>query len=809
MSLTERDTYSNAGTILLGGVVGAATAGHIINSGTIRQAAGSTASDGIDGSDGAVDLVNSGTIEVAGAAVRSRSYSATIDNSGRLVSTATTAVIAGGSIDTIVNRSGGVIAGSGVAVRMKRGTLTNAGTITGDVLLGMGDYGVSSEPATYFAQGGTIAGNLRFGNGDDQFVSYDDTIGVSGTIDAGEGIDTFVHARGASATVTLGGPLLPSFEREGARATGEGTVLTLRADAPLTSDLLLSGGATIVNTATLTGNILATSAQLLSGPATSTLAGLVNRGDVTGTIGGTLRDFTNEGSISAVAGLRRQTALYLTTDATLTARNTGTIRGETMLSGGDSGAPITPDPRALTLGFTNSGTMSAIQATLQLAASTYLPRETALSLDNQGTVEATGGAGEAVRLSAYRSSSGEASRTIAVTNGGTIRANGGEGVVDTSYPYYLPSYRLPAVALALSGDDDTALTVTNATGGVIEATGARSTALTADGGVFTLVNAGTIRGDAGERIAFTNWYGPEQSYYRAGAIQGSDVGNILTNSGTIIGSIALGDADDRIDSTGRIVGDIFLDDGDDRVMLAGSLSGAIDGGDGIDTVTVTGGTAAAPIAFTQLTDVKQLAVTGGYATIAGVAALRQLDVSGGRLVGPAGSTISAPLITVARGATFGSAGTVNADLAVAGTLSPGASPGEMTVNGNVALVGGATALFEITPSVYDRLVVNGAVSIASGATLQLVTDTPMRAGTSYQLITATGGVNGAFTTVQLPGNQPGVVVQDAGSLRQLAQFAQPTSLAPQVANSVAYVNAALAAAPRCSPRRLPCWTPRE
>ncbi|MBW6532568.1 hypothetical protein KZ820_17640 [Sphingomonas sp. RRHST34] len=797
--LGERDTFTNAGTILLGGAVSAASAGRIVNTGAIRQAEGSAASDGITGGYGRLDLLNTGTIEVAGTAVRGQYYGTTIDNSGRLVSTATTAVITSSYADTIVNRAGGVIAGNGTAVRMYGGTLTNAGTITGDVLLGFNDYGISYGPVTYVAQGGTIAGDLHFGSGDDQFVSYNDDTGVSGTIDAGDGSDTFVHARGSSGNVTLGAPLLASFEREGARATGDGTLLTLRADTALTADLLLSGDATIVNTATLNGTIFATSAQLLPGGEVSTLAGLVNRGNVTGTISGTVRDFTNEGSISAARGAQWQqpAALNLITDVALTARNTGTIRGATILSGGDNGASFTPELRTLALDFSNSGTMSAAGATLQVAASTYLPRETALSLDNQGTIEATGGAGNAVQLSVYGNAPGNAASRIAVTNSGTIRANGGGAFADVGYPYYLSGIFRPATALTLNGTADTAMSVTNTASGVIVAMGARSTAIVAETGTFTLANAGTIRGGVGETIAYSNWYEQEGStYYLPGAIQGSDDGNTIVNSGTIVGSIDLGDAADRIENTGRIVGDIFLNDGDDRVTLAGSFSGAIDGGAGTDTITVTGGTATTPIAFTRLTDVEQLSVTGGYATVAGAAALRQLDVTGGRLVGLAGSTISAPLITVARGATFGSAGTVDANLAIAGTLSPGASPGTMTVNGNVALAGGATALFEITPSVYDRLVVNGAVSIASGATLQLVSDTPLRAGTSYELITASGGVNGAFTTVQLPGSQPGLVLQDAGSLRLLAQFAQPTGLAPQVANSVAYVNAALAAAPR-------------
>ncbi|VWX53235.1 hypothetical protein NOVOSPHI9U_420478 [Novosphingobium sp. 9U] len=71
---------------------------------------------------------------------------------------------------------------------------------------------------------------------------------------------------------------------------------------------------------------------------------------------------------------------------------------------------------------------------------------------------------------------------------------------------------------------------------------------------------------------------------------------------------------------------------------------------------------------------------------------------------------------MAQGAVFGSAGTINGNVTVAGTLSPGASPGTMTVNGNVALVGTSVSVFEITPTVSDKLVVNGNLAIAQGAT---------------------------------------------------------------------------------------------
>ncbi|MBW6526741.1 hypothetical protein KZ813_07820 [Sphingomonas sp. RHCKR7] len=790
VSLGERDTFTNAGTIVVGGGASAARAGTIVNGGTIRQAAGSAASDGIVGSYNGLVVTNSGTIEVAGAAIRGDYGALTIDNSGRITSTDTAAIQSPYYGATVFNRTGGTIAGNGIAVQLGSGTLSNAGAIIGDVLLGTSASGYYGA-ATYVAQRGTIAGDLRFGAGDDQFVSYGDDAGVSGTIDAGDGVDTFVYARDASATVTLGQSLPTSFEREGARAVGTDVVLTLRSDAPITQPLRLSGDGTIINTATIDASVSADSLSLAPGSTPAALA-FVNRGSIRG-LGGTVRDFDNQGTITAASD--SQFAVALITDTTLSARNAGLIAGGINLSSENYFFPSDTPPGALSIGYVNTGTTSVARgAAVQLSSSSYQPRDVALSLDNSGTIEASGAASYGAALT---TGTGGAIQSITVTNSGTIRANGGGERYTYGYPPFVSSFVSSSIALALYAADDASATVINAKSGVIEATGASSTALSVNAGMLTLVNAGTIHGGAGETIENYDYYSAAPyTYYLPGAIAGSGGVDTITNSGAIIGSMALYDGDDRLDSTGRIVGDVFLGAGDDRVTLAGSFAGAIDGGDGTDSITVTGGTAAAPIAFTRLTDVEQLAVTGGYATIAGAAALRRLDVTGGRLVGLAGSTISAPLITVARGATFGSAGTVDANLAIAGTLSPGASPGTMTVNGNVALAGGSTALFEITPSVYDKLVVNGAVSIASGATLQLVSATPLRAGTSYQLITATGGVNGAFTTVQLPGSQPGVVLQDAGSLRVLAQFAQPTSLAPQVANSVAYVNAALAAAPR-------------
>jgi uncharacterized protein with beta-barrel porin domain len=238
--------------------------------------------------------------------------------------------------------------------------------------------------------------------------------------------------------------------------------------------------------------------------------------------------------------------------------------------------------------------------------------------------------------------------------------------------------------------------------------------------------------------------------------------------------------------------------GDQRFAIAGRFAGAIDGGAGTDTVTVSGGSATAPVAFSDVAGVEAFAMTGGYATVSGSAALGSVDMSGGRLVGLAGSMIAAAQIAVRRDAAFGSAGAVTGNLTVAGTLSPGASPGTMTVNGNVSLASGSLSVFELTPTAQDKLVVNGTLQIASGATLQLVPTGTLRAGTSYDLITASGGITGGFTTISKPDTLFGFVVQRADRIQLLGQFLGDASFTPQVARSVAYANAVLATQPATS-----------
>lgn len=91
-------------------------------------------------------------------------------------------------------------------------------------------------------------------------------------------------------------------------------------------------------------------------------------------------------------------------------------------------------------------------------------------------------------------------------------------------------------------------------------------------------------------------------------------------------------------------------------------------------------------------------------------------VSAGTLIinGSIGSTNT---VTVAAGARIGGSGTINGAVNVGGTLAPGNSPGNLTVNNNVTILDGGAVSMEIAGATmgtqYDRVTMTGASSVFS------------------------------------------------------------------------------------------------
>ncbi len=682
---------TNSGRISLNGAIGIRDTGTIVNTGTISQSTRNRTSTGVLGNSSYVTtLTNAGTINVGGVAVQTDTGSMTIANSGRIASFGGLAIALGGS-GRIDNAATGTIAGGLVdgqterlAIRTAGGTLTNAGTITGTVDLGYAASGRSFTSATYIQDGGTIDGGLLFGNGNDTLITYT-PLSINGTIDGGGGIDTLIQARRASDTVTLSPNATTNFERQGVRAIGTDTVVTLRAIEPITGSVALTGDGAIVNTATIESATLGTPDQFVGGRFQfgEVLGSFTNQSTITSAIRGKTRSFTNTGTIggSPVSDFRTNGSVEVESNDTLTFVNTGridtndvdlagaflSVRNGTVLTASNTGTingsvsaefltDYSPDPIAgsQSLSFTNTGTITSAETydrpeTLTLRADNLMTGGASITLDNKGLVEAASAGGAAVVL---RGASGPGVMTIAVTNSGTIRANAGEKIVEENFnPGF--NFIVPSVGVLVVNNGGTTQ-LTNTASGVIEATGTRSAAIAVDEGALDLTNAGIIRGGAGYRLADpeNSTFGHDiESDYLAGAIltsiendeegRPSNADRII-NTGTIIGSIDLSKGDDRIENYGRIEGNVFLGTGNDTFLhrLSATLIGTVDAGEGDDSfiVDATGG---GTLNGDQFINFERFSQTGsGDVRYTGNFRLNTINLSGGTISVAAGQTLT-------------------------------------------------------------------------------------------------------------------------------------------------------------------------
>ncbi|MHA6767562.1 autotransporter domain-containing protein [Sphingobium herbicidovorans] len=293
-------------------------------------------------------------------------------------------------------------------------------------------------------------------------------------------------------------------------------------------------------------------------------------------------------------------------------------------------------------------------------------------------------------------------------------------------------------------------------------------------------------------------FGPDSIIETQGetAITGTAENNTLVVEGTVNGNVDLGDGSNSFTLGGTVNGDIAFGSGDDALVLqpGATLTGTATGGDGFDSLSAPlTGTYEEPtvLDLAQFQSFEELNVTsGGVGAVEGDLTFETVNVEDGRLIGLADSTISGD-VNVSSGGTFGSAGTVNGDVGVEGTLSPGSSPGTMTINGNVTLVSGSTTLFEMTPTVSDAIVINGSLTIQSGTTLDITGERPLTPGVTYNLITTTDGITGSFTTINKAETVLGFISQTSTALQLLGTFQLRTGANAQVTAANTYLNSLL------------------
>lgn len=817
-------SITNRGRILLDGGVGIRVTTDAVNAGTISQVEGGGIAKGAVLLSGRFD--NQGTINVGGSAVELGGFYSSdaveLTNGGTLLSTQGAAVTASGTsygAITVRNLAGGVITGTGgTAVRLSRATLSNAGTINGDVELGYAPDDYSYYRGVYVADGGIINGSLTFGRGNDIFVQQSDDVGVTGTIDGGEGDDLYARLYQADATALLGGGTRIGFERDYVGAAS-GVTVTIDAAATSTGMLLVGGEGTVINHATLDGPVTSgVTSYYYDAPASilsNSIGGFVNRGTLNGGLSLTTNDIVNEGTIgiqpdsygASLSQYAEQGALSFANSgrilkaprdnavklggygvSAVRADNSGTIEGGMSIF-----ALLDPEADGY-VAITNSGTIRAdTRAALSIDNSGFFGFGGGrYSLTNSGVIEADAPADAAIRLALANA---DADATI--VNEGTLLNSGAGRHYSYDWPGMQISVTEAASTIQLEGYGLTTLALTNAAGGTIEAADALATAIVTRDATLSLDNAGTIRGGAGTRLADNDYLALSLGQtYLAGAVQTVGEGaDSIVNSGTIIGSIDLGAGDDVIVNRGTIIGDVYLGDGDDSFtqLASAAMQGIVDGGAGADSfiVDATGGGAINADQFINFERFSQIGT--GEVTYSGTFSFDTIGLDGGSAIATAGSTIRAATISVRRQASFGSAGHVIGNVDVAGTLSPGASPGTMTVTGNVALASGSTTIMEITPTISDRLDISGSLTIAGGASLVLNADQPVKPGTTLDLIVAAGGISGSYSTIVRSQGLFGVVIQDDTRIGLLGQFLNDAGFTPQVRRAIDYTNGMIAA----------------
>ncbi|KQY91314.1 autotransporter domain-containing protein [Brevundimonas sp. Root1423] len=720
---------------------------------------------------GALDHVNFEQLEIQGAGefqidVDVDGFDEVYVNAGTLVvntgATLGDDVRGGVSADTV--RVHGVLAGN-ISLAGGADTVDNRGVINGDVLLGDGnDFYIARD-------GGVVNGDIDGGDGDNTFVfrlggNPDASIpgnvrnfnsfGVFGTgtlniaLNAGQNYARLALFEGANLVLDDNGGTVGSI-------IGDDTAQEVTIGSALVGGVELNGGDDTLNL-TLNG---ALSGDLNGGTGTdrmnltlagdSSIADMNAFEDVRVTAADNIR-LTVTGEIGRDQSITFQGAtnnhLALTAGAVLNGSvngGDGTDRLEVETGGADQRTVLAAQIRNFeTLEATGSGS-------LVLNGGAY----------GFDSVASAGGLtlGENVVLTAATVNFADnVDNTLVLASGADIQGaiNGGEGGLDT-----LSLIQAQGFTRALSSLDQTGFERLAASGAgalVIDQNATFAHGVSVDGGRLT-VNRGI----------------------------------------TLTADVTGGAGADVVEALGIVDGDVSLGAGNDSLALggAGSVTGTVDAGDGIDTLTLnTAGTYAAPTNFSGagFSAFENLEVAGGVVSLTANQSWRDVNVNAGRLIGQAGTTLtSAERIDVAVGATFGSAGIVNGNINVLGTLSPGASPGTMTVNGNVTMAAGSHLAIELTPTAgTDLLDVNGTLTIADGATMDITGALGNAAGSVLDIVVA-DTITGRFTTVNKSETVFGFVVQNGNRIQIRSEFNNSSAYPTNVQASVDYANQVLRA----------------
>jgi autotransporter-associated beta strand protein len=266
--------------------------------------------------------------------------------------------------------------------------------------------------------------------------------------------------------------------------------------------------------------------------------------------------------------------------------------------------------------------------------------------------------------------------------------------------------------------------------------------------------AGQVQFGSGVNVGFAA-YGATRNVNLGGASQ-----QVVWNGGFISGKFLVGTA--GADATVVFQNPIDLNGGarsflarNGHAPIAGEISNVISGAGG-SVVKEGNGHLALTAANTY---------DGGTSIIAG---RLYANNTTGSAVGSGDVTVSGTG-TLAGTGFVGTAGDAsNVAVQTGGRINPGVAIGQLTVSGNVTFATGSFFDVDLDGGGFDKLTVNGATSLEG--TLNVVVPTGFTAtpGTTYSILSSTGGVSGQFAAITTNGTNAWTAQYDANGVTLIA-----------------------------------------
>lgn len=651
-----------------------------------------------------------------------------------------------GDIEIVNTATGVVSAGrdAGIRAETPQGNVnvTNAGTVTGSVGIAV-DSGFASGVTG--ATVSTVLGNIAVTNtgtvtatsygvaldGTTNGLTNSGTISTTGSVAVlmGNGATTIVNS-GTIASTTPGGTAI----RLG---TGADT-LTLASTSVINGDIVKTGG-----TLALTGGGAMTGTLDLQGGATTFTGSLVPAGHAASTV-----DLRASGGTLLVNGL--QSTAQLTTRRTTIGATSGT--SSVIVSGAGASWTNDADGVALATAAGQTGAITVNQGGLFAVRGTglYTGAGGSLSIDgvgtrveignpaqpnvqswlsmDGGTVSVSGGA-NLYTSGTYVGAAGNAPSTLTLTGAGTTFAGevrlyvgGQNGTRDVDPVNGNGSMTISAGATAWAGTVGVGMDPRSQGTVVVTGSGSQlwakaNTALTTPtagnfyvgyngAAVVAVSNGATIMADNEVRIGYAAQGSGQLAIGGQAGAAAAAPGTVTATNGIVFGS-----------GSGALV----FNHTSSNYEFGASISGA-------GTIDAYAGTTILTGNSPDFTGTTQ--VFGGELKVAGY--------------------MPSVSVTVQAGAELSGTGTVGSVVALSGSLvTPGNSPGTLTVTGNYQQASGSVYLAEVVPgsTVSDLVLVGGTATIQNGAVLAVSQYGGGNVGLNsrYTVLTAAGGVNGTYT----------------------------------------------------------------